>query len=240
MKPIIVIPTYNESDNIKELVSLIRTHVDNPNLEILVVDSTSPDDTASVVRELKKEDSKLHLLSQPGKLGLGKAYLDGMAWALKKDYDCLIMMDADLSHHPRYLASMLEKIKKYDLVIGSRYIKGGGLENWPIHRRILSVFANWYARTLIGLPLYDLTSGFNCFRTSLLRKILQSPIRTEGYTFLIELKRNSVLMGASIQEIPIIFTNRRKGSSKISKRVIVESIFFVLKCSLNRFWRKKP
>ena len=233
MKTIVVIPTYNEKENIGDLIALIRAEAD-PALDILVVDSASPDGTASYVKELQKSDHKVYLFEQHAKLGLGKAYLDGMKWVLQRDYKVLITMDADFSHHPRYLNTLLKSAETYDLSIGSRYIPGGGLANWPKSREALSRFANWYACTLTGLPFSDLTSGFHCFRTSLLRKVLRYNIHTEGYAFLVELKFLSILQGALYKEIPIIFADRERGYSKISRRVILESILFVLKRSIQR------
>ena len=234
MKTIAVIPTYNESQNIAELVACIRAECPDRDLDILVVDSASPDKTADIVRELRKNDPRLFLLEQSAKLGLGKAYLDGMDWVLSRSYDAVITMDADMSHHPKYLKPMLAAIQDHDLVIGSRYTRGGGVENWPVARQCLSRFANWYASTLTGLPFQDLTSGFQCFRTVLLKKVLRYNIHTEGYAFLVELKFLSIIQLARFYEIPIIFTDRTRGSSKISKRVIFESMLFVL----SRFFQR--
>ena len=233
VKGIAVIPTYNERENVGDIIKGIR-RILNDSIDILIVDSASPDGTADCVREIQKQDAHLFLLEQNAKLGLGKAYLDGMAWVLAKDYDCLVTMDADFSHKPRYLKYHLEEIEKHDLVIGSRYVKGGALRNWPWARRVLSRFANGYARTLTGLPFSDLTSGFQCYRTALLKKILESPIETEGYAFLIELKSAAILNGARFKEIPIIFSDRTKGDSKITKKVMLESMLFVMKQALKR------
>ena len=227
MNPIVVVPTYNERENIQDLVQTIAQEAPHPNLHILVVDSASPDGTAETVRALQKKYFFLHLYTQPAKLGLGRAYLDGMRWALERPYDVLITMDADFSHHPKYLHTFLESVKSHDIVIGSRYAAGGELCNWPWHRQLLSRFANTYARTLTGLPFNDLTSGFHAFRTDLLREILAGKIVTEGYAFLIELKHRAILHGASFEEIPIRFSDRTKGQSKISKRVMLESMIFV-------------
>jgi dolichol-phosphate mannosyltransferase len=233
MEKIVIIPTYNEKENIVELVKVIRKEVPDI-LHILVVDSASPDSTADAVKELQKTEPDVYLISQHAKLGLGKAYLEGMQWALERGYDVVITMDADFSHHPRYLNSLICEVKNYDLVIGSRYVKNGELRDWPLRRRLISRFANWYARTLTGLPFFDLTSGFHCFRASLLKKVLAHPIRTEGYAFLVELKFLSILEGAKFKEIPIIFTDRLRGTSKLSKKVVYESAGFVLKLSAHR------
>ena len=234
MKTIIVIPTYNEKDNIKELIRAIRTKASEPKIDILIVDSASPDGTATAILNMQKTDSALHLINQEAKLGLGKAYLEGMQWVLDHNYDYLITMDADFSHHPRYINYLLTEIENCDLVVGSRYTRFGELRNWPLVRRFLSRFANWYARIISGLPFCDLTSGFHCFRTALLKKILRRRISTEGYAFLIELKFLAVMEQARCKEIPIVFTNRTQGESKISKRVIFESMCFVLKLAFQR------
>lgn len=234
MKTVAVIPTYNESQNIAELIECIRKECSGCELDVLVVDSASPDKTADRVREIQKKDARVFLIEQSSKLGLGKAYLEGMDWALSRSYDALITMDADMSHHPKYLRPILDSIRHHDLVIGSRYTRGGGLENWPLARRCLSRFANWYATTLTGLPFHDLTSGFQCFRTALLRKILRYHIHTEGYAFLVELKFLSIMQHARYHEVPIVFTDRTQGESKISKRVILESMIFVLSRALQR------
>ena len=233
-KPVIVIPTYNEKENITDIINVLSEKALRPKPDILVVDSASPDGTAERVMEIQKTDSSVHLFKQSGKLGLGKAYLDGMSWVLKRDYDCIFTMDADFSHHPRYLQQILDAIQEHDLVIGSRYAKGGSLENWPWHRRFLSRFANGYAKLLTGLPFSDLTSGFHCFRRELLKKILRYRIHTEGYAFLIELKFLAILQKARYKENPIVFSDRTKGESKISKRVILESMLFVLSRSFQR------
>ena len=234
MKPLIIIPTYNERENIGEMISLIFKEAGQYSPDILVVDSASPDKTAEKVRECQKEYSGVHLLEQTAKLGLGRAYLDGMRWALERDYEFLITMDADFSHHPCYLAPMLNRAENADLVIGSRYVEGGELKNWPKRRKALSQFANWYARTLTGLPFSDLTSGFHCFRRQLLKKVLRYKIHADGYAFLIELKFLSILQGARFDEIPIVFSDRTKGDSKISKRVILESMLIVILRSIHR------
>ncbi|MSR76843.1 MAG: polyprenol monophosphomannose synthase [Candidatus Omnitrophica bacterium] len=234
MKPILIIPTYNERENIADIHQAIRR--EHPqDVDILVVDSASPDKTADRVRELQRQDPRLFIYEQTSKLGLGRAYLEAMQWVLKKNqHDLVITMDADFSHHPRYIKTLLHHAQDYDLVIGSRYIHGGRLENWPFRRLLMSRFANGYARMITGLPFYDLTSGFHCFRMDLLRRILKHPIHTEGYAFLIELKSLAILEDASFYEIPICFSDRTKGSSKISKKVIWESVCFVMRQLLQR------
>jgi dolichol-phosphate mannosyltransferase len=234
MKPLVIVPTYNEAENIKNLIDTIRAEDINPNPDILVVDSASPDNTAGVVKDIMKADPKVFLFEQKAKLGLGKAYLDGMGWCLERDYDILVTMDADFSHHPRYLHQFFQHIVNKDVVIGSRYMPGGELKNWPKNRQWLSKFANWYARSLMGMPFSDLTAGFHCFRIELLKKILRYKIHTEGYAFLMELKFLAILQEGRFGSIPIVFSDRTKGESKISKRVIFESMFFVWQRSLQR------
>ena len=234
MRTRIIIPTYNERENICDLIRTIRTEARHYGLDVLVVDSASPDRTDEAVAGLQKGDSKLFLLKQRAKLGLGMAYQEGMRWALERGYDRIITMDADFSHHPRYLESFLKASEVKELVVGSRYLTGGELRNWPRHRRWLSRFANWYAGCITGLPFSDLTSGFHCFHSDLLRQILHDSLRADGYAFLIALKFSAMVHGANHLEIPIIFSDRTKGKSKISKRVILESVFFVWKCFFQR------
>ncbi len=239
MKALILIPTYNEKENITELIPLIRRETAGLPVEIMVIDSGSPDGTGEAVTAMTQKDSGLYLLQQNAKLGLGRAYIDGMRWALDRGYDVIITMDADFSHHPRYVPEMLGKIGDCDLVVGSRYIPGGQLRDWPWSRRILSRFANAYARKITGLPFSDLTAGFQCFQGELLRKVLRYPLRADGYAFLISLKFWSVVQQARLAEIPIIFTDRTHGSTKISHRVIFESIIFVWKIFFQRHRFKK-
>jgi dolichol-phosphate mannosyltransferase len=239
MRPIVIVPTYNERENIRDLITTIRQEVTQYDLHILVVDSASPDLTSEVVCELQGRDATIFLIKQSAKLGLGTAYQEGMRWVLDRGYDRVITMDADFSHHPRYLESFLRESDRYDLVVGSRYVSGGELQNWPRSRRMLSRFANWYASRITGLPFSDLTSGFHCFHSDLLKLILKDPLRAEGYAFLIALKFLAVVHGAQCLEIPIIFSDRTKGESKISERVILESVFFVWKCFFQRHRLKK-
>lgn len=232
---IIITPTYNENANIKALISGIRREAKLFNPDILVVDSASPDRTADAVIEIQRTDPKVFLIRQPSKLGLGSAYQEGMMWALRCGYDRIITMDADLSHDPKYLDSMFKASEMKQLVVGSRYVRGGQLKNWPLRRKLLSAFANWYARTVTGLPFSDLTSGYQCFHSHVLKEVLRDPLKADGYAFLIALKFLAFAQEASYVEIPIVFNDRTRGESKISKRVIWESIFFVWKCFFQRY-----
>lgn len=240
-KALIVIPTYNERENIERLISTIQSvETHRYHMDILVVDSNSPDGTGEVIEDLRRRNSNLYVCHQPKKLGLGKAYLDGFRYMkeqLPTPYDVIITMDADFSHHPRYLPAMLEMLDNYDLVVGSRYVRGGGFENWPKQRILLSRFANLYAKTLTGLPVNDLTSGFHCFRKEALRRVLKFKImmRADGYAFLIELKFLAAREGFRIKEVPIVFCDRTIGSSKISRRVLFESALIPWKCLWDRW-----
>lgn len=236
-RALIVIPTYNEKDNIVEMIQTIKG-VDVPGylIEILVVDSNSPDGTGAILDDLRKTVSNLHVYHQPKKLGLGRAYLDGFKYIetdLKLgDTDAVITMDADFSHHPRYLPAMLAGLEHHQLVVGSRYVPGGRLENWPTNRKILSRFANFYAQVLTGVTFRDLTAGFHCFRYGALKRVLRykGVIKADGYAFLIELKYFAVYEGFKVTEVPIVFSDRTKGQSKISERVILESALIPWKC----------
>lgn len=245
MKALLVVPTYNEKENIKELLDVIWKETKGSSVEVLVVDSASPDGTGELLDELRKKDPRIHVLHQKKKLGLGRAYIDGFQWAIKRqeEYQYVFTMDADFSHHPRYLLPMITILNDYDLVIGSRYVKGGGLMNWPLARRFLSAFANFYAKTIIQLPLNDVTAGFHGFRMELLSKVMNRGIRADGYAFLMELKLFSLFDGARVYEYPIIFNDRTVGDSKISKRVILESIFLTwwlgVRHLSRRLFRKK-
>lgn len=220
---VVVVPTYNERDNIKNLVLVIFKVV--PEIHILVVDDNSPDKTAAVVKSLQSEYLNLSLLERPRKEGLGRAYLDAFKLILKNNSaERVIMMDADFSHDPKYLPELLEAAKNFDVVVGSRYIRDGGMVGWEAWRRFLSKFGNWYSRLIMGLPVFDCTGGFNLVKIDFLRKIDLSRVAMSGYAFQIELKYLLWKAGARFKEIPIIFKNRLNGESKISNHIIREGI----------------
>jgi len=227
LKPIIVIPTYNERKNIKKMVPAIKQAARGAH--ILVVDDNSPDKTAATVSKMSKRDRSIKLIRRKGKMGLGTAYVEGFRYALDRKYDYIFEMDADFSHDPKYLPQFLELIKKNDLVIGSRYLKGVSVVNWPIRRLMLSKFANFYARTITGLPLTDCTSGFKCFKRKVIEKINLDKIHSDGYAFQIEVHYKAWKQGFKIAELPIIFVDRHAGSSKMSKRVMFEAAAIVWK-----------
>jgi len=230
LKSIIVIPTYNERENIKKIIPVIKKNLKN--CHILVVDDASPDGTAAEVKRISKKIPGVFLLKRRAKLGLGTAYVAGFKYALRKDYGLIFEMDADFSHDPSYLPLLAEAAKENDLVIGSRYLKGVSVVNWPIRRLILSKFANMYAAGVTGLPLKDCTSGFKCYRRSVLEKINLDSIHSDGYAFQIEMHYKAWKNGFKIKEVPIIFVDRHSGSSKMSDKVIMEAAFIVWKLKL--------
>jgi len=229
-KTLIVIPTYNEIENLPLMIP--RLEALGLGLEILIVDDGSPDGTGAWVREQQKTKPFLHLIERQGKQGLGSAYVRGFRFALERDYDFVFEMDADFSHDPAYLADFLEAIREADLVIGSRYIRGVNVVNWPMSRLLLSYFANMYARWITGMPVQDATGGFKCFRTSALRKLDLDGISSGGYSFQIEVNYKLWKKGCRIREIPIIFKDRTAGTSKMSGGIIREALFLLIKLRL--------
>ncbi len=237
-KIVIILPTYNEKNNISLIIEEILAVA--PELKILVADDNSPDGTAEVVKKLILRYPNLSLLERPVKTGLGDAYKEAIKKIIAdKSIYAVITMDADGSHQPKYLKDFLEYIKDYDLVIGSRYIPGGGVENWELWRRLLSKFGNLYAKILTGLKISDLTAGFMCVKRDLLEKIDFDEINSAGYAYLIEFKFYCInKLGAKVKEIPIIFKERRMGESKISNQIITEGIKAPLRIFTKRLWRK--
>ena len=224
-KYLIIIPTYNEKDNI----SLILTKIINLNTKfnILVVDDNSPDGTSKIVERFMFSNSNINIIKRESKIGLGSAYIEGFKWALNNSYDYVMQIDADLSHNPDDLIRLKNESTNYDLVIGSRYIKGVSIVNWPLSRLILSYFANLYARMIIGILIKDVTGGFKCISTNILKSINLNEIKSEGYSFQIELNYLTWINNYTISEIPIVFTDRTLGKSKMSKSVIFEAIYMV-------------
>ncbi|MCK9281435.1 MAG: polyprenol monophosphomannose synthase [Melioribacteraceae bacterium] len=227
MKSIILIPTYNEIDNIQKLVPYLLSKY--PEVSILVIDDNSPDGTHKWVKDFAENDQRVHLIKRAGKMGLGTAYVEGYKYMLTNGFDVAVQMDADYSHNPDDVKIFLEHIKNYDLVIGSRYIKGVNVVNWPISRLLLSYFANMYTRIITGLPIKDGTGGFKCFRSEVLRSINLDKIKSNGYSFQIEMNYIAWKKGFKIFEFPIVFTDRFQGTSKMSKKIVHEAIFMVWK-----------
>jgi len=227
MKAIVIIPTYNEINNIQKLLhDLLGMYSD---LDILVVDDNSPDGTAQYVEEVGKKEPRVKIIKRERKMGLGTAYVAGFKYALSNGYEAAIEMDADYSHDPKELQRFLEKIKEYDLVIGSRYIHGVRVINWPIRRLLLSYFANLYTRIITGMPVKDGTGGFKCFRRIVLESIDLNAIHSNGYSFQIEMNYKAWKKGFRLLEVPITFTDRVQGTSKMSKKIVREAIFMVWK-----------
>lgn len=237
MKRIVIIPTYNEIANVGNLIRDIRSLELNP-LDILIVDDNSPDGTADLIRDMQKNDKGLHLIVRPGKLGLGTAYIKGFHYALDHGYDLIAQMDADYSHDPKDLVKLFKAAEKYDWVIGSRYVTGINVVNWPLNRLILSYGANWYTRLITGLPIKDGTAGFKCWQSTVLKNIDLDTIKSQGYSFQIEMNFRAWKKGYRFHEVPIIFVDRTVGQSKMSKKIIREAVLMVWKLKLNSLFHR--
>lgn len=223
---LVLLPTYNEKDNVEKISGQI---VDaDPRLEVLILDDNSPDGTGQIADRLAAANPRIQVMHRPGKQGLGRAYIAGFKYGIEKKYDYILGMDADFSHQPKYLPTHLENIKTCDLSLGSRYVKGGGVENWPKTRWAISYFANLYSRVVTGLPVRDATGGFKCFRRKVLESLDLDDIRSNGYSFQIEVTFRAWLQDFTIREFPIIFVEREAGHSKFSKKIIYEAVFMVL------------
>jgi dolichol-phosphate mannosyltransferase len=238
LKRIVIIPTYNEKANVGNLIRDIRTLGLNP-LDILIVDDNSPDGTGDVIRHLQKKDEGLHLIERPGKLGLGTAYIKGFHYALDHGYDLIAQMDADYSHDPKDLVKLFQAAEKYDWVIGSRYVSGINVVNWPLNRLILSYGANWYTRLITGLPIKDGTAGFKCWKRKVLEDIDLDTIKSQGYSFQIEMNFRAWKKGYRFKEVPIIFADRTVGQSKMSKKIIREAVLMVWKLKFNSLFHRQ-
>jgi len=225
MKALVITPTYNEAENINRLVDEVLSK--DTSLELLIIDDNSPDGTAAIVEEIREKEPRLHIIKRPGKLGLGSAYITGFKFALKNDYDYIFEMDGDLSHDPGILPVMLKEIENNDLVIGSRYIPGGSVLNWPIRRLLLSYLASRYVRLITGMPIKDPTSGFKCYRKEVLQDLDLNRIMSDGYAFQVEVKYRIWRKKYRIKEIPIIFYDRVSGHSKMSRKIVYEAIWMI-------------
>jgi dolichol-phosphate mannosyltransferase len=231
-RALVIVPTYNERDNIARLIGQVLAQ--DSRLDMLIVDDASPDGTGEIVERIVAQNSRVHLLQREGKMGLGTAYLAGFKWALERDYQYVFEMDADFSHDPAHLPQFLEAITDADLVLGSRYREGKvTVVNWPITRLMLSYAANIYARAVTGLPLYDATGGFKCFRREVLESIDLNAVRSNGYAFQIEMSFRAWRRRFRIVEIPIVFVDRTEGQSKMSKRIVREAVWMVWRL---RWW----
>ncbi len=227
-KSLIIIPTYNEAENISKLIPDIIKYAKN-GIDILVVDDNSPDGTADVIRNFQKENQNIFILHRLKKAGLGTAYVAGFEFALKNGYDYIFEMDADYSHDPREIKNFLKRIEKCDLVIGSRYYQGVRVLNWPLRRLILSVFANLYTKIITGMPIYDATGGYKCFKRKVLESIDLSKIKSNGYAFQIEMNFKAYKKNFEMCEMPITFIDRVKGHSKMNRKIVWEAVWMVWK-----------
>jgi len=226
-RPLVVVPTYNESENLRPIVAAIYAAL--PHTAILIIDDGSPDGTGQIADDLARQHRSLFVTHRPGKQGLGTAYIEGFRYALEHDYDCVFEMDADFSHDPRYLPALLAAAADADLVIGSRYVLGGRTPDWGVSRRLISGFGNVYARAILRLPVRDCTAGFKCYRRAVVEAFDLDSIRLEGYAFQIETVLQAYRKGFHIKEVPIVFPDRKIGTSKMSKDIVAEAFTYVLR-----------
>ena len=235
MKTLIIIPTYNELENLRPLLKELFSYA--PATDVLIVDDNSPDGTGKLADELHEQNPQVQVLHRAGKLGLGTAYIAGFKYAVAHNYDAAFEMDADFSHDPRYLPDFLKAIEDADLVIGSRYIPGGNTPNWSFMRRMISGCGNIFARFMLGIPVHDCTAGFRCYRREVLESIDLDSIQSQGYAFQVELAYRVMRQGFKIVETPIIFMDRRVGKSKMSRAIVLEAFTYVLR---TKFGKKPP
>jgi len=235
---VVIIPTYNEKENVRQIAGAVLKHFAEGH--ILIVDDNSPDGTGHIADEMAAADSRIHVLHKELKEGLGRAYIAGFHWALERDYQFIFEMDADFSHNPADVPRLREAANNADLVLGSRYINGIRVINWPLNRLILSKGASFYVRIITGLPVMDPTGGFKCFRRKVLESIDLHAIRSNGYSFQIEMTHTAWLLGFKIQEVPITFEERREGQSKMSTNIIFEALWMVWKLAARCGFRRSP
>jgi len=236
MHSLVIIPTYNEIENIYEIIPAVLQQ--DERLELLIVDDNSPDGTGAAVKEIQKHEKRVHLIERASKMGLGSAYLSGFKFGLDMGYEYIFEMDADFSHDPEMLPVLLKTAEHNDLVIGSRYVKGINVVNWPLSRLLLSWGASMYVRIITGMPVKDPTGGFKCFHRRVLESINFDEILSDGYSFQVEMNYRTWCKKYRIEEVPIVFTDRRVGQSKMSKKIIREAIFMVWKLRIMRCLKK--
>jgi dolichol-phosphate mannosyltransferase len=233
-KSLLIIPTYNEIDNIEKMLKTLFSLY--PQINVLILDDGSPDGTATIVKKYQEEQKNLHIIERTGKLGLGTAYITGFKWALERDYQFIFEMDCDFSHDPKDLSRLLEAAQTNDLVIGSRYIDGIRIINWPFRRLLLSYCASIYTRIITGLDVLDVTGGFKCFTRTALEELDLDRVISNGYSFQIELNFKVWSKGLKIKEVPIIFTERRDGQSKMHGGIVKEAIFAVFMLRIRKIF----
>lgn len=222
---LVIIPTFNERLTLPSIVERVRSSV--PEAEILVADDNSPDGTGAMADEMAAADPQIHVMHRLGKEGLGAAYLAGFAWALEHGYDVVVEMDADGSHQPEQLSTLLAALRTADLVLGSRWVSGGGVENWPKYREVLSRGGNWYTRAMLGVPIHDATGGYRAFRAQTLRKLDLHEVASQGYCFQVDLAWRAMQRGLTVREVPIQFVERTAGVSKMSQKIVAEALWRV-------------
>jgi len=236
MKILVISPTYNEKENISSLIKEIFKL--NININILIIDDNSPDGTADIVKSMMKNNNKIKLLEREAKMGLGTAYCLGFQYAIDHNYEYIMQIDADMSHNPKDILKFINIIKNHDVIIGSRYIDGVNVINWPMRRLLLSYFANFYARIITRIPIFDMTGGFKCLKIEVLKKIDIHRIKSQGYSFQIEMNFLAFNKGFKIKEIPIVFHDRTVGQSKMNSNIILEAIFMVPRLFFRKIFNK--
>jgi len=235
-KSLVIIPTYNELENLPRLIPEVLSQ--DESIHILIVDDGSPDGTGNFIEDEMKKNDRIHLLKREKKMGLGTAYIAGFKYALQNNYDFIFEMDADFSHDPNELKNFLKSITEYDLILGSRYINGVRVLNWPMARLLLSFFASIYTRIITGMPIKDATGGFKCFRRKVLEAIDLDKVKSNGYSFQIEVTFKAYAKGFKIKEIPIVFMDRVRGKSKMSRKIVREAVTMVWKLRLQHMFGK--
>ena len=236
MTTIVISPTYNECKNVQSLIELILGKY--AEFHLLIVDDSSPDGTANKVKELQADYPNLHLEERPTKDGLGTAYIYGFKWAIEREYDRIVQMDADLSHDPNDVPRLVNLLDEHDLIVGSRYVEGVSVVNWPIRRLMLSYGANLYSRVITGMPIKDSTGGFKAWRREVLAELDLNAVRSQGYSFQIEMNFRTWCKGFRIKEVPIIFVDRTIGDSKMSKNIVYEAIFMVWRLRIWKYFNR--
>jgi dolichol-phosphate mannosyltransferase len=229
-KTLVIVPTYNEEKNLRRIIAAVHDHV--PNAHVLVVDDASPDGTGRVADGISRIDERVFVLHRQGKLGLGSAYIQGFQWGLSRGYDVFVEMDADFSHPPERLPALLAALYRHDVAVGSRYVSGGGCENWPLNRLLLSRFASAYTQLITGLPVRDPTAGYVAYRREVLEALDLESLEAGGYAFQIEMKYAAWRSGFSLVELPIVFRDRDEGTSKMSHGIIFEAAWLVVRLAL--------